>query len=180
MKRYCMLTLALGGMLSLGCQDTAQPKLVLRQCEYPDQSDVGMKIWRSQASNLLVHGQFGTVDHPPYPAREGSVWYTLEVRETSELFLRLRYSKHSESVVPIQCYVDAQLRAEVMPDPTGDWNKFAWTGKIKLGPVPSGTHKLKLSTVGQLYGVADLDLIAIGSEAQVDSMAAIQGVPRTW
>lgn len=127
-----------------------------REAEYPDVYTVGQVIQRSNASDEMVHGQFGTV--PAWPAQPGYVIYqNINTPKTDHLILKLRYSKYSSSSVRILVYIDDVQRALIPPVDQGDWNKFVWTDEINLGKVEKGIHTLKFYTDGQEYGVADLD-----------------------
>ena len=129
-----------------------------REGEYPDELTVGMVLQRSDASEEMVHGQFGTV--PAWPAQPGYVKYSdIETPGTYHLMLRLRYSKHSASEVFIFVYLDDETvpRTKILPVNQSDWNKFVWTDNIDLGEVKRGIHSIKFYTDGQVYGVADLD-----------------------
>ena len=129
-----------------------------REGEYPDQFTVGMVLQRSDASDQMVHGQFGTV--PAWPAQPGYAKYeNIITPGTDHLFLKLRYSKHSSSDVLIFVYLDDELvpRAKILPVNQGSWDKFVWTDAIDLGSVARGKHSIKFYTDGQVYGIADLD-----------------------
>lgn len=129
-----------------------------REGEHPDDHTVGMVLQRSEASEQMAHGQFGTV--PAWPAQAGYVRYeNIKVPGTDHLLLRLRYSKHSASEVLILVYLDDEKepRARILPVNQSDWNKFVWTDVIDLGEVKRGVHSIKFYTDGQVYGVADLD-----------------------
>lgn len=115
-------------------------------------------IWRSEASDLKVHGQFGG----------GYVKYTdINIPPIDHLYLQLRYSKYSPSSVPILVYIDDEQtpRASFYPINQGSWNGFAWSEQIPLGNIQSGVHSIKFYADGQQYGVADLDkfILAAGS-----------------
>jgi len=138
-----------------------------RECEYPDEANVGQTIFRSNASGSKVHGQFGTIREAPWDAQEGYVIYkNIAIPETTTLFLKLRYSKSSPASVPILVYLDDEQtpRASIYPKDLQSWDEFAWTEAIYLGKVKSGTHSLKLFTQGQQYGVADLDQLILTSK----------------
>ena len=129
-----------------------------REGEYPDKYTVGMVIQRSEASQQMAHGQFGTI--PAWPAQPGYVRYdNIWTPAAEQLLLRLRYSKYSTSDVFILVYLDEETtpRATILPVDQGDWNKFVWTDEIDLGEVKRGVHSIKFYTDGQMYGVADLD-----------------------
>ena len=131
-----------------------------RECEYPDEFTVGQTIGRSNASGLKVHGQFGTTGGDPWPAVPGSVIYkNINTPDVEQLYMKLRYSKNSPSSVPVLVYIDDEKtpRTSIYLEDQKDWNRFAWTKPIFLGSVESGVHTLTFSTVGQQYGVADLD-----------------------
>jgi DNA-binding CsgD family transcriptional regulator len=133
-----------------------------REAEYPDEYTVGQVIQRSNASDEMVHGQFGTV--PAWPPMPGEVTYNIKTPRTNHLYLRLRYSKYSASSVPILVSVDGEERYSLLPVDQGDWNKFVWSEVIDLGKVESGTHAIEFYTEGQTYGVADLDVFILSTE----------------
>jgi hypothetical protein len=136
-----------------------------RECEYPNEATVGQMIYRSNASKDKVHGQFGSQSISPYAARAGYVRYTgIQIdNNLSHLYLKLRYSKHSSSTVPIQVSLDneATPRASFYPQNQYSWNEFSWTALIDLGTVSRGTHTITFHTTGQQYGVADLDVFVL-------------------
>lgn len=139
---------------------TAAPWAVSVECEYPAEATVGQLVGRSNAQNSKVHGQFGAIAVAPWSAQAGYVKYTdLQIPSIDQVYLRLRYSKYSPSVVPILIYVDDELalRATLYLVDQGDWNRFSWTEPILLGRIASGVHSIKFFTSGQQYGVADLD-----------------------
>ena len=140
-----------------------EPLTYEREGEYPDEYTVGQVIQRSEASDEMVHGQFGTV--PAWPAQPGYVKYdNIKIPRTDHLYLKLRYSKYSASEVPILVYLgdgETEPRATIMPIDQGDWNKFVWTDTIDLGAVKRGVYSIKFYTVGQTYGVADLDVFIL-------------------
>jgi hypothetical protein len=135
-----------------------------RECEFPDEATVGQMIQRSSASGSKVHGQFGTTANSPWPAKPGHVKYDdITIPQLDRLYLKLRYSKHSPSSVPILIYLDDETSPRVAFDPIdqGNWDRFAWTEPILVGSVGSGVHSISLSTDGQQYGVADLDTFVL-------------------
>jgi DNA-binding CsgD family transcriptional regulator len=137
-----------------------------REGEYPDEFTVGQVINRPNASDEMVHGQFGTV--PAWPAQPGYVKYSnIETPQTEHLFFRLRYSKYSSSSATVQVYLDVESepRFAILPVDQGHWDKFVWTDVIDLGRVERGVHTIKLYTVGQIYGVADLDKFVLSAKA---------------
>jgi hypothetical protein len=141
-----------------------------RQCENPDGYTVGTAIWRNSACDLLVHGQFGCASTVPWLAKSGYVRYaSIIMPGTDQLFLSLRYSKDSGAYVPVQVYIDseAEPRATFFPANQGDWERFAWTDPIPLGPVAQGAHTIRFYTDGQQYGVADLDMFCLANYAAV-------------
>lgn len=132
-----------------------------REAESPDEFTVGTSIFRSNACQVLVHGQFGTTGVPPtYPPQSGYAQYAnITTPSLTNLYLWLRYAKDSPSSAPILVYLDDEPtpRESFVPQDQGDWNTFAWTPAIDLGAVGSGAHTLRFFTDGQQYGVADLD-----------------------
>lgn len=137
-----------------------------RECEYPDESTTGQMMFRSNASNSKVHGQFGTTGAIPWPEQAGYVIYkNINMPTLNQLYLKLRYSKNSNSSVPILIYLDNEPapRASLYPIDQHDWNVFTWTEPILLGKVDSGVHSIKFYTNGQQYGVADLDQLILTS-----------------
>jgi DNA-binding CsgD family transcriptional regulator len=140
--------------------------IVEREGEYPDESTVGMVLQRADASDQMVHGQFGTI--PAWPAQPGYVKYdNIKTPRSDHLFLKLRYSKHSSSDVLIFIYLDDELapRAKLLPVNQSSWDKFVWTDAIDLGSVTRGTHSIKFYTDGQEYGVADLDMFILTTKS---------------
>jgi DNA-binding CsgD family transcriptional regulator len=139
-----------------------------REAEYPDASTVGQTIGRSNASAGFVHGQFGGTSADPWPAKAGGVVYkNISTPKVDQLYLKLRYSKNSPPSVPILIYLDDEkaARASVYPADQKDWNRFAWTNSIYLGSMESGVHTITFSTIGQQYGVADLDKFILSTGA---------------
>ena len=135
-----------------------------RECEYPDEATVGQTITRSNASDSMVHGQFGATAEFPWPEQSGYVKYnSISIPEIDQLYLKLRYSKSSSSFVPILVYIDDEpvSRATLYPIDQGSWDQFVWTELIPLSDVASGIHSIKFSTDGQQYGTADLDTFVV-------------------
>ncbi len=140
-----------------------------REAENPNDYSIGQMIYRSNASNKKVHGQFGTT--PTRAARSGYVKYSgINIDQLDHLYLMLRYSKYSSSDVPIEVYLDNEStpRATLYLENQESWNKFSWkilspTNTIDLGAVISGTHSIKFYTDGQKDGVADLDKFVLKS-----------------
>jgi DNA-binding CsgD family transcriptional regulator len=131
-----------------------------RECEYPDESTVGQTIGRSNASGDQVHGQFGAMAVEPWSGMAGEVVYkNISTPRVEELYLQIRYSKNSPPSAPILVYLDGEEspRASVYPQDQKEWDRFAWSDPIYLGSVESGVHSITFSSVGQQYGVADLD-----------------------
>ena len=139
-----------------------------RECENFDAHTVGQVIARSSASGLNVYGQFGTIAASPWTAKAGDVQYNnINIQSAGNLSVKLRYSKHSLSSVPIQLYIDSEPtpKATFYPLDQGSWDRFVWTEPIGMGRVESGLHTIKFSTDGQQYGVADLDVFVLSIEA---------------
>ena len=131
-----------------------------RECEGPNEATVGQSMSRENASSATVHGQFGTTGAPPYPALEGQVIYRdIPTPRLARVYLKLRYSKDSPTSVPIQVFVDDETdpRGSLYPVDQHGWENFAWSDALNLGGIGAGVHTIKLYTVGQPYGVADLD-----------------------
>jgi hypothetical protein len=147
------------------------PWTYTREFEYPDRYSVGRLIYRSNASNSLVHGQFGCTRD--WQAMAGYVEYlNITIPQFEHLYLVIRYSKHSDSQVPIRVYIDAEStpRATFYPENQGGWDNFTQcvdvvglgiTGVIDLGSIDVGPHSIKLETDGQQFGVADLDKFSL-------------------
>lgn len=130
-----------------------------RECEYPDNHMSGQMVQRANASGKKVHGQFGC-DANEFKAQAGFVEYrNIRTPDLSNIFLRLRYSKHGPALVPIEIFFDKEKdpRLTIYLDDQSDWNKFAIKDSIELGEIKSGLHTLILKSKGQDYGVADLD-----------------------
>jgi photosystem II stability/assembly factor-like uncharacterized protein len=131
-----------------------------KECEYADEGTVGQSIQRSNASGLMVYGQFGTTGYSPWSAQPGYVEYkNIDIPAIDNLYLKFRYSKYSSPTVPILIYIDDEPtpRATFYPIDQGSWNGFIWSEPISLGSIGSGVHSIKLYTDGQQYGIADLD-----------------------
>lgn len=146
--------------------------LASREGEEPDESTVGQTMERSNGSGGQVHGQFGAIPGEEWPAQAGAVSYKITLPQTDQLYLRLRYSKHSPPSVPILTYLDGEPapRASRYLVDQGDWDSFAWTEPIPLGNVGAGEHWIEFRTDGQQYGVADLDRFVLAGD-----MASLQG-----
>lgn len=137
-----------------------------RRAETRTEYTVGRTIYRSNALDDKVHGQFGCGPSRPWPAQSGFVRFAdISIVAPGRLYLYLRYSKDSSAWAPICVYLDDEpsSRACFTPVNQGGWNRFAWLESIDLGPVSAGTHDLKLDTAGQQYGVADLDHLVLSN-----------------
>lgn len=135
-----------------------------REGEHPDASTVGERIARPGASGGAVHGRFGAATAAPWPAQPGLVRYDdLSTPRLPQLYLRLRYAKHSVPLVPIRITLDGEPapRATRYLIDQGSWEQFAWSEPIPLGSVEAGTHTITFATDGQQYGVADLDALVL-------------------
>lgn len=175
-RRLILFLLILGVLgaagLAFGLVQRAQQAAELpyrRECEYPDASTVGQMMARVNAFENKVHGQFGTEGQPPWNAQAGYVIYkNIRTPQVSALYLKLRYSKNTQSQAPILVYLDdeTQPRAVFYPLDQKNWDQFVWSEALALGKVRSGTHSLKLATDGQLWGVADLDRFVLSQEEQ--------------
>jgi DNA-binding CsgD family transcriptional regulator len=135
-----------------------------RECERPDEATVGQTLTRSNASGGEVHGQFGATGAPPYPAQEGQVVYReIPTPRLEHAYLKLRYSKDSPASVPILVFVDDETRprGSLSLVDQHSWEGFAWSEPLDLGELGRGVHAIKLYTVGQPYGVADLDQLVL-------------------
>lgn len=150
---------------ALAVNDSATSSLVWEyeeECEYPDEHTVGRTIPRSNASAQLVHGQFGCEETSGYPAKSGFVIYkNINLPQINDLYLKVRYSKHGSSGVPIDIYIDDELKTSFTPVNTGNWNVFTTTEEIHLGSIDRGIHTIKFFTEGQQYCVADLDAFTL-------------------
>jgi hypothetical protein len=147
-----------------------------RECEYPDEATVGQMILRSTASDSKVHGQFGAASGSRWPAKSGHVTYkNIRTPRIDHLYLKLRYSKHSPSSVPILIYIDNEPtpRATLHPINRGSWDQFVWTRPIPLGNIGSGVHSIRFSTDGQQYGVADLDAFVLTAGSPITEITRV-------
>lgn len=145
----------------------APAEVIIRECEWPDKATVGGPISRSMASAREVHGQFGARMFS-YTASKGSVWYTVAVPADGFYYWSILYSKNSDARASVSLFIDGRPRGRFLPQPTGDWNSFQWSEKVRLGFLRKGTHTLRLFTRGQEKGVADLDVFVLGSAAEVE------------
>ncbi len=101
-----LIAFLLGGYSQVGATDALWQ--YQRECEYPDAHTVGYMIPRSNASDLKVHGQFGS--------KSGySEYRGIKTLKTYNMKLRVRYSKHSSSFIPIQVKVDNIVKANFYP-----------------------------------------------------------------
>lgn len=133
-----------------------------RECEYPDDHDVGQMVQRNSASESKAHGLFGCDTSEPWPVKAGYVEYNnIELDSADHLYVILRYSKNSESTTSINIYLDGELRATFIPENQGDWDTFTETLPIDLGQITADTYTIRFSTEGQQYGVADLDRFSL-------------------
>lgn len=102
-----------------------------KNIERCDSSTVGKEIWRSNAKDLTVWGQFGTIERANYPQKSGSIWF-FNISGKGINYIKIRYSKHSDSTVPIQIFINNKKQAEFIPKNQANWNKFAETDWIKI------------------------------------------------
>ncbi|NRB46872.1 MAG: T9SS type A sorting domain-containing protein [Saprospiraceae bacterium] len=94
------------------------------EAEFPGAATVGLPIFRGNASNDLVWGQFGS--------SEGGVWYN-NVAGSGEVFIRIRYSRrHFMEAPPVEIYVNNEWQASWIPEDTDDWNNFQFTDWIPI------------------------------------------------
>lgn len=147
---------------------TASGQLI-REAETADEITTGDKdnIWRSNASDQMVLGQFGCEGDSPYAAKPGYAKYIIEkIPRSTHLYLVVRFSKDTPAIKPIEVYIDDETepRASFYPTNQDDWNKFAETERLDLGSIEAGDHILRFQTVGQQYGVADLDKFTLTGE----------------
>ncbi len=133
------------------------------EAENPPAFTGGQMINRSNACGGMVHGQFGCASTEPWPARAGEIRYIIPyIPKLDHLYLTFRYSKNTPYAVPIYIHLDdeAAPREKFEPDDQTDWDRFTWSDRkhpIDLGAVSSGVHSIRLYTLGQPYGVVDLD-----------------------
>jgi hypothetical protein len=131
--------------------------------EYPDDSDAGATVTRTNASAGLVHARFGCQGASTYyQPRPEYVEYNLPLLNTEprRLYLKVTYSKGHTGEKPVHVYLDGDWRASFTPVDTGDWNSFAQSEMIDLGIVSDELHTLRLYTGGTRWGVADLDKLS--------------------
>ena len=170
-NRIWLITCLILGVTVIGAfliyRSNARPWSYEREAEFPDRFTVGQDVARSNASGNKAHGQFGSLSVAPWSPRSGEVeYYNIEIPQSTEVFLRLRYSKFSVQSVRILIFVDTEEtpRADILPINQGDWNTFAWTDLIALGKINKGKHSIRFQTNGQEYGVADLDKFILTTE----------------
>jgi len=137
-----------------------------RECENPDESDIGQTMARPNASGGAAHAQFGTTSDEPWPAKAGSVKYSgiqLPLSSDHPVYLKLRYSKFSPSSTPIMIYINDETvpRVTFYPKDQGNWELFAWSDAISLGPINEALQSITFSTDGQLFGVVDMDKLIL-------------------
>ena len=100
-------------------------------------STVGMPIFRSNAKHDQVWGQIGTEEKSGFSAKSGAVWYD-NIPGSGTKYLKLRYSKHSPSTVPMEIFINDKKQAEYLPVDQGNWNQFA-------GSISDGTEWIPIN-----------------------------------
>jgi len=114
--------------------DTLPVKLIKRECESVDDYSVGdpNNIFRTGASNGKVLGQFGCEGKSPYNSKSGYAKYNVQISDTGNWSIDIRYSCNNAHSVPIEIYIDDEQkpRAKFYPENTHNWNSFKDTGKI--------------------------------------------------
>lgn len=94
------------------------------ESEFPAEATVGIPIFRGNASNDLVWGQFGS--------GEGTVQYN-NVAGMGKVYIRIRYSRrHFLEAPPVDIYINNELQASWVPEDTDDWNNFKVTDWIPV------------------------------------------------
>jgi hypothetical protein len=147
-------------------------EIVERECEQPDLWSVGRIIQRANASDGLVHGQFGADQKDPWPQQSGQVQYSgVNIAPSDTIYLKLRYSKHSWSETPIEIYLNDEPdpRAKFIPVDQGSWDAFTWSDVIPLGSAVDGVQTITFATDGQQYGVADLDRFVLSTDEEPET-----------
>lgn len=149
-----------------------------KECEYPDEYTVGKLIYRSNASNVKVHGQFGCDSITGTVAKSGFVKYSnITIPENYQIKLKVVYSKHSSSDAITNISVDGKLRGSFMPENLSSWNIFESTSEIDLGIIKKGVHEIVLSTEGQVYCTADLDYFILSGYPISETPAHLSFLP---
>lgn len=149
------------GIISLSrCIDESRD-MIKRECENVDDYSVGdpNNVFRTGTSGGKVLGQFGCKGKSPYNSKSGYAKYNVQISDTCNLDIDIRYSCNNIHSISIRIYIDNEYepRANFYPENTHDWNSFKNTGKINIGPVTAGSHSITFKTDGAMYGVADLD-----------------------
>jgi hypothetical protein len=162
--RPIMVGLAEEITTSFSCPIIFKP-ILSREFEITDSFTIGQSVARSEASNQTAHGQFGCLPNEDYPAQAGQIEFkSIHIPNDGEYWIEIIYSKDSpQQTVPIQIFLNEIEKANFVPEPTGSWNIFTNTVLIPLGKLDAGIYTLKFYTIGQQYGVADLDKFIIST-----------------
>ncbi len=145
-------------------QTTLPVKPIKIECEKVDDYSVGdPNIFRTSASNSKVLGQFGCECKSPYNSKSGYAKYNVQISDTGNWSIDIRYSCNNAHSVPIEIYIDDEQkpRAKFYPKNTYDWNSFKDSGKIDIGSITAGSHFITFKTEGARYGVADMDYFVL-------------------
>ena len=85
-----------------------------QRCENPSSATVGMLIFRSNAMHGQVWGQIGTEDISPFNPVAGRVSFN-NIPGSGMKYIKIRYSKHSPSTVPIEILVNNEKQMDYLP-----------------------------------------------------------------
>ena len=114
------------------------------ECEDYTSYTIGQLIYRSNAMNKKVWGSFGTTYIGPgnSPAQPGWVRYA-GINLKNDTYIKVRYSRYQDlpDDIPIQIYVNDELRASFQPIDQRSWNTFTSTEWIRITPLaaPAGS-----------------------------------------
>lgn len=111
--------------------DSATSITTVYEGEYPTSATVGQLIHRSNASNKRDWGQFGCTPNS-YIAIPGNVVYEIEDLTPGTKYLRIRYSKHSPSTVPVIVKVNGEVITSFVPVNQGSWESFTYSHWIQF------------------------------------------------
>jgi len=102
-----------------------------QRMEHPDENTVGHEAGRTNAKDGFVWDQFGCGSTDPYPSKSGYVRYNNVTCEGKQ-YIKIAYSKHSPSNVPIEILVNDKKQAEFIPVDQGNWESFTETDWIEI------------------------------------------------
>ena len=136
--------------------------------EGPTDYDFGQVAWSNSAIGTRSWAEFGSESSGDFLPLSGCLTYS-DITASGTVFIKIRYSKHSASSVPIRILVNGKEKASFTPIDQHSWHDFTSSSWIsvefptdELQPIIAD---LSLRTKGQQYGVAHLDHIWLSTSA---------------